>query len=288
MTPSDPRPVLICGLGRIGWRVLESVRASGTPIVAIDNHLEPDDPQLAGIRFFQGDCRKISLLKKAGIDDVRGCIIVTSDDLVNVATALLIRRLNPDCRIVVRMFNQNLIPRLGAAVSNTTALSVSALTAPLIAMTALTGSALGAVRLDNVSEQISELRIRSNSPLLGLKIADACSRHHILVVGHQPRLLGMSLLQAVRSDTTLSVGDRLIVCGLPDDVEPLLTAEHSGLLPGVRWAGWFRRIGRTIHRTFIDVDFSLKAGTVTLFLTLLLSTLLFRYGIWHQLGRWSV
>lgn len=279
MQQSDQRPVLICGLGRIGRRVLESVRASGTPIIAIDNQFDPDDPLLAGITFFQGDCRKTTLLKKAGIDTVRGCIIVTSDDLVNVATALVVRRLNSDCRIVVRMFNQNLIPRLGAAVSNTTALSVSALTAPLIAMTAMTGSALGAVRLNNVSEQITELRIRSSSPLIGHRIADLCAWHHVLVVGHQPRGQSMSLLQAIKNDTLLSLGDRVIVCGLPGDVEPLLIVDRSRLIPGVRWAGWFRRIGRTIRRTFKDVDFSLKAGSATLFLTLLLSTLLFRYGI---------
>ena len=279
MQQSDSRPVLICGLGRIGWRVLETVRASGTPIIAIDDRIEPDDPQLNGISYFKGDCRKTTLLKQAGIDKVRGCIIVTSDDLVNVASALLIRRLNPECRIVVRMFNQNLIPRLGAAVSNTTALSVSGLTAPLIAMTAVTGSALGAIRLNEVSEQISEIRIKPSSPLNGQRISEFSQRHHVMVIGHQPRRESMSLLHNINSDTVLTFGDRIIVCGLPDDVEPLLRADRSGLIPGVRWAGWFRRIGRTIHRTFKDVDFSLKAGSLTLFLTLLFSTLLFRYGI---------
>ena len=279
MTQSDQRPVMICGLGRIGWRVLETVRASGTPIIAIDDRTEPDDPALAGITYFKGDCRKTALLKQAGIDGVRGCIIVTSDDLVNVATALLVRRMNSECRIVVRMFNQNLIPRLGAAVSNTTALSVSALTAPLIAMTAVTGSALGAVRLDDVSEQITEIRIRSNSPLIGQRLSELNSRHHVIVVGHQPRWQGMALLQNVNSDNAMSVGDRIVVCGLPDDVEPLLVADRSSLIPGVRWAGWFRRVGRTFRRTFADIDLSLKIGSLTLFLTLFLSTLLFRYGI---------
>ena len=76
---------------------------------------------------------------------------------MNVSTALLVRRLNPDCRVVVRMFNQNLIPRLGSAVRNTTALSVSALTAPLLALTALTGDALGAFKLDGGPQQIAEV-----------------------------------------------------------------------------------------------------------------------------------
>src|SRR5438094_668181 len=45
------------------------------------------------------------------------------------------------------MFNQNLLARFGAVVRNTVALSVSALTAPLLALTAATGEALGALTL---------------------------------------------------------------------------------------------------------------------------------------------
>src|SRR5688500_5326245 len=121
------RPVVLCGLGRVGWRVLDSLRAAGIPVVVINIKDETDDPRLAGVTVFKGDCRRHELLEAAGVKGARGVVIVTSDDLVNISTALLVRKLNPTVRIVVRMFNQNLISRFGVAVKNTVALSVSAL-----------------------------------------------------------------------------------------------------------------------------------------------------------------
>src|SRR6516162_3893962 len=147
------RPVIVCGLGRVGRRVLDHLRAAQLKAVVIDTKLDPATLP-PGVRGIVGDCRQPAILKEAGIDDTRGVIVCTSDDLVNITTALTARRLNADARIVVRLFNQNLLPRLGKAVHNTFALSVSALSAPLIALTALTGDVLGTFPLTDGPRQI--------------------------------------------------------------------------------------------------------------------------------------
>src|SRR5437868_5938489 len=117
------RPVIVCGLGRVGRRVLDYLHAAQVPAVVIDRHLDPADLP-PGVRGFAGDCRTREALEQAGIAQARGVLICTSDDLVNIATALMARRLNPSARVVVRMFNQNIVPRLGKAVHNVFALSV--------------------------------------------------------------------------------------------------------------------------------------------------------------------
>ena len=102
------RPVLVCGFGRVGRRVLEYLRAAHLPSVLIDLHFDP--AHVPGeVRHLTGDCRKREILTNAGIANARGVIVCTSDDLVNLSTMLTARSLNPDVRIVVRMFNQNLI-----------------------------------------------------------------------------------------------------------------------------------------------------------------------------------
>jgi voltage-gated potassium channel Kch len=106
-------PIILCGLGRIGAKVLEFLRTAGLTVVVIDTRCTEDDPRLAGVRVIRGDCRRPEILAQAGLDTARGVLILTSDDLVNVSTALTIRHLYPDVRIVLRMFNQNLISRLG-------------------------------------------------------------------------------------------------------------------------------------------------------------------------------
>ena len=136
------RPVLLCGLGRVGWRVFDSLRAAGLTVAVIDSHLDPSDSRLVGVRAVKGDCRLPDVLEQAGVKDARGVLILTSDDLVNISTALLVRRLNAEVRVVVRMFNQNLIARFAGAVKNTVAMSVSALVAPVMALTAVSGDTL--------------------------------------------------------------------------------------------------------------------------------------------------
>src|SRR5262249_50748153 len=142
------QPILLCGLGRVGWRVFEYLRTIGLPVVAIDNHCSPGDARLAGVRLVQGDCRSREVLEGAGAANARAVLILTSDDLVNISTALMVRSLHPEVRVVLRMFNQNLIPRLGKAVHNIFALSTSTLAAPVLAVTALTGQGLGTFHVE--------------------------------------------------------------------------------------------------------------------------------------------
>lgn len=272
------RPVVLCGLGRVGWRVLEFLREAGTPVAVVSLHGDATDPKLGGVRVIRGDCRDPAVLEQAGISNARGVVIVTSDDLVNVATAMLARRLNSDCRVVVRMFNQNLIPRLGAALRNTTALSVSALTAPLLALSAVTGDSLGIVKLDTGPLQIAEVVAEAGSDLVGRRLAELADQYHYLTLAHLPNAGAARWLHGVTRDIVLSPADRIVVCGRPDDLEPLLSLSRGRLLPGVRWAGWLRRTARTAIRTFREIDLSLKLGTTALILTLFVSTLVFRYG----------
>jgi Trk K+ transport system NAD-binding subunit len=273
------RPVVLCGLGKVGGRVLTFLRTAGLPVAVIDLHADPADPRLADLTYVRGDCRDPAVLERAGVAAARGVLVVTSDDLVNVSTAFAVRKLNPDARVVVRMFNQGLIPRLGAAVRNTTALSVSALTAPLLALTAVTGDGLGAFRLDAGPQQVAEIVAAPGGELAGDRLADVAGRHQLLILAYTPPGTDPQLFHAVDGDTRVSPGGRLVVCGGPDRLEPLLAFDRGELLPGVKWAGRVRRLARTAGRTLGAVDLPVKLVFSAVFLTLFVSTLLFRYGI---------
>src|SRR5438094_441417 len=39
---------IVCGLGYVGWRVLDYLRAAGAAVVAIDTRCAPTDPRLDG------------------------------------------------------------------------------------------------------------------------------------------------------------------------------------------------------------------------------------------------
>jgi Trk K+ transport system NAD-binding subunit len=273
------RPVVLCGLGRVGRRVLDSLRAAGLPAVVVDLKAAPGDPRLAGAAVVNGDCHEPDVLERAGIKDARAVVIVTSDDLVNISTALLARKLNPAARVVVRMFNQNLITRFAGAVKNTVALSVSALIAPVIALTAVTGDAIGAFKLDTGPRQVSELLVAEGSGLAGKCVADLARDNDLVALAHLPAAGDARLLLNVNPDAVLAPGDRLVVCGPPRALVKLLERLRGDLLPGVQWAGAVRRWLRTARRTLLEVDLSVKIITPILFVTILASTLIFRYGM---------
>ena len=63
------RPFVLCGLGRMGARVLEHLHKAGLPVVVIDTVCKPDDPRLAGARLVRGDCRRREVLEEAGVAD---------------------------------------------------------------------------------------------------------------------------------------------------------------------------------------------------------------------------
>jgi Trk K+ transport system NAD-binding subunit len=174
------------------------------------------------------------------------------------------------------MFNQNLIARLGSAVSNVVALSTSALAAPLLALIARTGAALGTFRLDDGQlHQIAELTVRDSSPLCGTHVG-SLAQQGFSVLAHTTA--GKTAqLHEVDSDAPLQAGDRVVVCGEAAALTTLQYEEES--LPELLWAGFTRRLGRVLWRTLSEVDLPVKICTSVLLGVIVFSTLVFHYGL---------
>jgi Trk K+ transport system NAD-binding subunit len=272
------QPVVVCGLGNVGRRVLDYLLAAGVPVIAVDNRCKPEDLRREGVRLIQGDCRRQEVLAQAGLEHARGVLILTSDDLINISTTLMVRHLQPDVRVVVRLFNQGLLTRLGKAVTNTFALSVSQLTAPLLALTALTGQALGTFSLRDGRRQIATLTVPEGSWLCQKTIATAATRHRALVLAHGPAQGEERFLLDVDAEARLAPGDELVVCGEPRAIAPLLEGGGEETPPHLLWAGWLRRNGRVVWRTLAEVDLSVKICTAVLLGVVAASTLVVQLG----------
>jgi Trk K+ transport system NAD-binding subunit len=277
----EQRPVILCGLGRVGGRVLEYLRATGLPIVVVDHSCAADDPRLEDVQLISGDCRRRDVLEQAGVASARGVLILTSDDLVNISTALMIRRIHADVRVVVRMFNQNLIARLGKAVHNVYALSTSTLTAPLLALTALTGQALGTFRLDGIADgrrQIAEIVVAAGSPLHGSTVAGAAARLQGPILAHCPAGGIACFLGDVAADTRVYAGDRLAVCASPHHLAEFV-AEDEGAKPGLLWAGVLRRWARIGWKTLTEMDVAVKICSIVLVTVICFSAFIFYFTV---------
>jgi Trk K+ transport system NAD-binding subunit len=275
------RPIVLCGLGRIGTHILDYLHTAGLPVVIIDTQCKPDDPRLRGARLVQGDCRRREVLEAAGVEPASGVLIVTSDDLLNISTALMARRLNKEGRIVLRMFNQNLLSRLGKAVHNVFAMSTSLLTAPILALTALTGQALGSFRVDDSHDglrQVAEVAVGPDSPLIGRTISSIIGPREAVVIAHRPAGGDDRFLLDVDLEVALREGDRLVLCGEPRSLKPLLAGEEEDDAQ-LRWANWARRMGRVAWQTILEMDKPVLICATVLLAVLVASTLVLHLGV---------
>jgi Trk K+ transport system NAD-binding subunit len=276
------RPIILCGLGRVGARVLEFLQAANLPAVVVDTVCQPGDARLKGARLVCGDCRKREVLEEAGVAGARGVLILTGDDLLNISAALMVRALNPDVRVVLRMFNQNLIGRLGHAVKNVYGLSTSLLTAPILAMTALTGQGLGTFRVEDSTDgwrQVAEVAVGAGSELLGRSVAEATTQRDALALAHLPARAPARFLLDVDLDARLQPGDRLVVCGEPRTLNTLLARAGESEDVVLHWAGWLRRNARVAVRTLRQIDTAVMACTLVLVFVLALSTVVLWIGL---------
>lgn len=275
------RPIVLCGLGRMGSRVLDYLLAAKLPVVVLDTVCQPEDARLRGARLIRGDCRSREVLEAAGVADARGVLILTSDDLLNISTALMVRSLNKEVRIVLRMFNQNLMTRLGKAVHNVFALSTSLLTAPVVAMAALTGQSLGTYRLNEKGQgvrQLVEISIGPHSPWRDQPINSLCRQRGVVVVARFAAEGEEQFLMQVSGETILKVGDHLVVHGSPQDLEPLLATDQSKD-HSLRFAHGLKRLGRMIGRTLAEMDLAVLIGILVVVVIVVVSTLVLHFGV---------
>jgi Trk K+ transport system NAD-binding subunit len=271
---------MLCGLGRVGERVLEHLLATGARVVVIDTRCAAGDARLGGAELISGDCRRQEVLEQAGLARARAVLILPSDELVSLQTALMIRHLHPTIRVVVRMFNQNLITRLGTAVSNIHTLSVSGLAAPLLALVASTGEALSSFRLEDGSlRQIAEFTVAPQSSLVQGRLGEEARKRGVALVLHVPKGGKPCFIHDVDENARLAPGDRIVACGPPEHVAPLLAQGQNESLPELLWAGLIHRLARVLWRTLAMIDVPVKVCTLILLAVISFSVLVFHYGM---------
>ena len=133
--------VIVFGAGHVGLRVIRILVQMGFDVVAIDN--SPDEDAEEGcheldVPIINGDGRLVSTLEKAGLREADSFVACIGNDFVNLEAVMKVRDLNPDIRIVARMWDDQYAEQLGRFMGVQAVLSSSDLSAPIFA-----GSAVG-------------------------------------------------------------------------------------------------------------------------------------------------
>ncbi|MBK7422855.1 MAG: hypothetical protein IPJ48_07020 [Propionivibrio sp.] len=111
--------ILIAGSGQLAAAIEQRVRASGRPV----ERLHPCGDDADGLD--PALCRRADVL-----------VLAADDDAGNVDLALRARRIKPSLRLVVRLFDTALASYLGETIPDVSILSMSRITAPVLAAAA--------------------------------------------------------------------------------------------------------------------------------------------------------
>jgi voltage-gated potassium channel len=205
--------IIVCGLGKIGYRVVGQLLATGHDVVGIERNQQSEFLELVAgqdVPVIMGDGRRAEILEAAGVRDARAIVCVINDDLTNLDIALTARQIRPEIRIVLRVFNDALAQKLQSAFNIKTAFSTSALAAPTFAAAAIESNITNALYVGGKLLSTEELTVVRDGTLDG-RLVGTIEEQHDLSILYRRNAQGEDLRP--RSDYRLSSGDVIVVIG---------------------------------------------------------------------------
>ncbi|MEZ6133741.1 MAG: potassium channel protein [Pirellulaceae bacterium] len=220
--------VVICGFGRMGTKLAESLASRGKPLIVIDQ----DESRVETARSFgclalHGNATEESVLKAAGVEYASILTTVLSDDVANLFITITAHDLNPKLEILARAENTSTIKKLRQVGASKVVLPAT-IGADRLANMILRPSAESLLEqaelpeglnedLSSIGLRLDELEIQPNSSLVGGSLADfrAHCGNRFLVVA----LRSNSGVVSVNPDKSIALGAGDCVIILAHDAE---------------------------------------------------------------------
>lgn len=125
--------VIVCGLQGVGLRVVEQLHLSGTDLVVVDDSAHERFVRVLedwGVAHLKRSSYLGDAVLDAGLEGAIAVICVESNEIHTLETALRIRELRPDIRLVVQLANPSVAGALERVAGAGTVLDVATLAGP--------------------------------------------------------------------------------------------------------------------------------------------------------------
>jgi Trk K+ transport system NAD-binding subunit len=178
---------VVIGVGKVGYQVVKELLELRESVVVIE--MAGGAPLLGelfdkGVPVIQGNARMASVLEQAGVRQARSVIITTSDDLTNLDAAITARDLNPNARIVIRLFDETLATKVAGAFAMPT-ISTSQVAAPAFIAAATGRKIYQGFQLAGQYVHFTDLTICPTGRLVGRNVGDLQKDKRINIVMQQ-------------------------------------------------------------------------------------------------------
>ncbi|XXF76737.1 NAD-binding protein [Myxococcaceae bacterium GXIMD 01537] len=174
--------VVVCGAGRVGYRVASQLRAMGREVIVIEKHEDAAFVSVLrdeNVPVLIDDTRSPQCLPRTNVRHASAIVCATDDDLANLNIALDARRLKPDIRVVIRLFDEDLVSKVRDTFK-AEALSSSSLAAPAMALAALDPRIVHSFRIGEHLMVVSVFEAREGLP--GLTLSELRDRFGALTL----------------------------------------------------------------------------------------------------------
>lgn len=222
--------VVLCGLGRVGLRVLQQLLQLGEDVVILEKN--PDNHNIAFARkknvpVLIGNGREELTLHDLNVAEAKSIILATDDDLANLEMALDARKVNSDIQVVLRMFDQELASKIREAFDIQLALSTSALAAPLFATSSSDRSIENSFYVADQLLVVANLTINPDSDMVGKTIRDVSDELPVFFLSHASDAMTTHFPSA---ETIFQSGDRVTIQTEPETLSLLHRRNRDAMI----------------------------------------------------------
>jgi voltage-gated potassium channel len=224
---------IICGFGRVGQQVVESMRANRFEIVVIDgNEARAPDLDALGVAYLIGNATDDAVLSAAGIERASGLCMCLPSDADNVFTILSARAINSQIHIISRcnaVESEHKLRMAGAdQIINPYHITGSRMAAQLLHPGAVEFLDV-VMRQGELEFRIEEIVIGPNSKLEGHTLGEAHVRANTGVNVLAVRRANGKLFTNLKAEFELATGDALIGLGTVDQLATLSSLANAAL-----------------------------------------------------------
>ncbi|MGQ4646576.1 NAD-binding protein [Lyngbya aestuarii] len=211
--------IIVIGMRRVGQQVASLLLELKQPFVGITLDADFDETILPAMPLLSASGRLKPALAKANLAAAKSVIIGSEDEMLNLEIGLMARVANPNCRIVIRTFEQGLSENLASLLPQATVLCAYALSAEAFAGAAFGENIISLFRLGNQTILVTEYQVDTNPTLAGLLLSEVAYGYGVVPVLYQKLQASPCLMPS--DDLRLDKGDRLIVLGTIDGLRRL-------------------------------------------------------------------
>lgn len=206
---------VLVGLGSVGMRVIEGLRAHGREVAVIERNSDNSYIPLArslGVPVIIGDATLATTLDAVNLDKASSVAVMTSDDMTNIEAGLAVRgRLGErwsDVPVVLRVFDRSLARRLSRSFGFHHVWASASIAAPWFAGAAIGLEVLSTFYFASEPFLVARLQVAPGGGLEGTAMLDLGADIRVIAIDRGDRLE-----HPPRRDTTFTAGDNAYLVG---------------------------------------------------------------------------